>query len=347
MKSLSLKKILFSILGLIAFAFIFFITSSAQIIKSAETSRFTISIVPAPQCFDGIDNDGDGFIDYPNDPDCTSYTDDNEWPDVVIPPTGGGGGGGGSSGGQPPKTGVTFSGSAYPMSKVTILKDGEIALQTIAGPDAHFKTSLNNLTPGNYNFTVKSIDSNGNESNPFSFPVYISKATTTDITGIFLAPTIDVDKSQVKKGEDLVIFGQTIPSSDVTIEVNSETQLFAQAKSDKDGVYLYNLNSAPLEYGNHSGRSKTNLLTGESSGYGKRVTFSVGNQNILKNKDTKSCHADLNNDGKVNLIDFSIAAFWYNKILSGDIIKKEIGCLNGDEIINLVDFSIMAFYWTG
>jgi MYXO-CTERM domain-containing protein len=31
-----------------------------------------------PQCEDGIDNDGDGLIDYPADPGCTSPTDDSE-----------------------------------------------------------------------------------------------------------------------------------------------------------------------------------------------------------------------------------------------------------------------------
>ena len=31
-----------------------------------------------PQCADGLDNDGDGFIDYPDDPSCSSYLDDDE-----------------------------------------------------------------------------------------------------------------------------------------------------------------------------------------------------------------------------------------------------------------------------
>ena len=39
-------------------------------------------------------------------------------------------------------TNVTFSGSAYPLSQVFILKDGQVALQTIAGPDANFSASL-------------------------------------------------------------------------------------------------------------------------------------------------------------------------------------------------------------
>ena len=32
----------------------------------------------APQCSDGIDNDGDGKIDFPDEPGCTSLADDSE-----------------------------------------------------------------------------------------------------------------------------------------------------------------------------------------------------------------------------------------------------------------------------
>lgn len=32
-----------------------------------------------PECFDGIDNDGDGLIDYPADPQCADITDTDEW----------------------------------------------------------------------------------------------------------------------------------------------------------------------------------------------------------------------------------------------------------------------------
>ena len=51
---------------------------------------------PDPQCDDGVDNDGDGHTDYPNDPDCASLGDDDE------SDTGGGGGGGGGCGLQVP-----------------------------------------------------------------------------------------------------------------------------------------------------------------------------------------------------------------------------------------------------
>lgn len=37
-----------------------------------------ITLPPPPQCSDGIDNDGDGNVDYPNDPACTGPDDDDE-----------------------------------------------------------------------------------------------------------------------------------------------------------------------------------------------------------------------------------------------------------------------------
>lgn len=42
---------------------------------------------PPPQCSNTKDDDGDGLIDYPNDPGCSSATDNDER-DVIIPPPG-------------------------------------------------------------------------------------------------------------------------------------------------------------------------------------------------------------------------------------------------------------------
>lgn len=55
---------------------------------------------------------------------------------------------------------------------------------------------------------------------------------------------------------------------------------------------------------------------------------------------------DLNDDGKTDIRDFSIAAFWYRRTLSDDFKRYEAEKLNGDGIIDLRDFSIMAYYWT-
>ena len=262
-----------------------------------------------------------------------------------TPPSGGGGGGGGG-GGNTVTTQVVFSGRAYPLSKVVILKDGQTAITTIAGLDATFNVSLSNLSAGNYNFDVYGEDSQGRRSNSFSFPVTITSGATANVSGIFLSPTIDVDKTEVKKGDTLTIFGQSAPTSDINIVINSETELFAKTKADKNGVYLYNLDTSPLEIGEHSTKSKS-TLDGLITSYGLAANFKVGTKSVTKTSTKCSTKGDLNNDCKVNLVDFSIAAYWYKRSLS-DIFKNiEKAQLNGDGKITLVDFSIMAYYWTG
>lgn len=336
---------IFSIRKLIPIVSILFLTFFLiSDFSDSASSNFTITIVPAPQCFDGQDNDGDTFIDYPNDPDCDSYTDDDESTDT--PPGGGGGGGGGGSSGSSPQAGVTISGRAYPFSTIKILQDGVLVVSTLSGGDARFSATIGSLPTGNYNFSIVTQDENGLPSPPFSFPIYITQGSSTEISGVFIPPTIDVDKAQVRKGDNILIFGQTTPDSDVTIEVNSETQVFVETESDNDGVYLSYFNSSPLEYGNHSTRSKAQESVLVASEFGRRVGFVVGDTNVEKEPGA-GCNADMNGDFLVNLVDFSITAFWYNRTLSGDIIQKEVDCLNGDGVVNLVDFSIMAFYWTG
>ncbi len=73
--------------------------------------------------------------------------------------------------------------------------------------------------------------------------------------------------------------------------------------------------------------------------------FVVGDTNVKKTG--TFMRGDLNGDGRVNLIDFSIAAYWYHRPLSQSFIKIEASSLNGDGKLDLIDFSIMAYYWTG
>ena len=65
----------------------------------------TTAVVPGlggsgKQCNDGLDDDGDGLTDYPEDPDCTSLLDPDESGPLGMGGSGGEGGGGGLSGGS-------------------------------------------------------------------------------------------------------------------------------------------------------------------------------------------------------------------------------------------------------
>ena len=226
-----------------------------------------------------------------------------------------------------------------------MLKDGQIAVSTIAGPDARFEISLAGLSTGNYNFAVYGEDSKGIRSNLFTFPSYIVSGVTAKVSGIFLTPTIAVDKSEVKRGENIAIFGQSIPSSEVTISVNSEEEFFIKKISDAGGVYLLNFDTSILEMGQHLTKSKA-ALGEEISSFSRTVSFTVGAKNVFA-QSLNILKGDLNNDGRVNLVDFSIAAYWYKQPIDAEFSVKEKERLNGDGKVDLTDFSIMAYYWTG
>ena len=264
----------------------------------------------------------------------------------TCPPSGGGGGGEAYI--QPaPETKVIFSGRAYPKSTVTLLKDAQIAATTIAGVDANFQMSISGLSAGNYIFALYSEDKDGRRSSLLTFPVSVTAGATTNVSGIFIAPTIDVDKSEVKRGDNIAIFGQSAPQADIVISVSSEEEYFAKTISDRDGIYLHNVDTTILDYGVHYTKSKASIGNLLISSYGQVISFKVGTITVLKEIKPEISKGDLNNDNRVNLVDFSIAAFWYKRTISAEFKLKEAERLNGDGKVDLVDFSIMAYYWTG
>ena len=253
----------------------------------------------------------------------------------------GGGGGGGGGGGILTPTSVAFSGRAYPLSKVTVLRDGVVAITTIAGPDARFNVTLDGLNGGNYTFSVYSEDAQGRRSSPFSFPLYLTDGATTTVSGILITPTIDVDKTEVKLGDNISIFGIAAPQSAITISVHSPVERFFQTTTDENGAYLYTLDTSPLELGGHNAKSKA-LLLGTASEYGTNASFTVGDKNVNKDKNVCGRRGDMNQDCKVNIVDFSILAYWYKRAN----VPTDVD-LNADGKITIVDFSILAYYWTG
>lgn len=259
---------------------------------------------------------------------------------VGIPVIGNNGGGGGGGGYNIP-TSVTFSGYAYPFSKVTLLKDGLLMVDTIAGGDAKFTISISNLATSNYLFTIYGGDDN-NRSTLLTFPLFITNNTTTTVSGIFIAPLIGVDKSQVKKGDNIRIFGKTVPDSNVTISVHSSPEFFETTTSNNSGVYTYNLNTAVLDYGQHKTKSKAET-SNQLSEFGHIATFSVtdGLSKLLP-EGVCTGRGDVNADCKVNIIDFSILSFWYKKPSPPTRVD-----INEDGKVTIIDFSIMAYNWTG
>jgi len=321
------------------------VDTAANTITFATSTFSSFGIFGAPACSDGVDNDGDGKTDYSADPGCSSTSDNDETDPAPAPtpaPSSGGGGGGGGGGGYiAPATGVTFSGRAYPKSTITVLKDAQIAATTVADATANFSVSVTGISSGNYIFSVYSEDGKGIRSSLLTFPVSVTSGATTNIGGVFIAPTIAVDKSEVKRGDNIAIFGQSVPSGEITIAVSSEEEFFGKTAADPNGAYLYNFDTTQLDMGQHFTKSKA-AKEGAISSFSKAINFLVGTKNIAAELSKAAAKGDMNSDKRVNLVDFSIAAYWYKRPSPPVNID-----LNGDGKVDLIDFSIMAFYWTG
>lgn len=257
-----------------------------------------------------------------------------------APPAGGGGGGGFF---QQSTTRVIFNGRAYPNDMVTVLQDAQVVASTVAGPDSRFQVGLSGLSAGNYMFSLYAEDDQGRRSSLSTFPISVTQGALTNVSGIFIAPTLDTDKTQVKQGDTLTLFGKTTEDAAITIQVNSAQPQFFNTTLDQSGAFLYKLDTSGLEMGQHYSKVKA-AAVGDISEYSRAVSFLVGTQNVAKAATNNKAY-DFNNDGKVNLVDLSMMLFWYKKSLTPD--AKQRFDLNHDGVVDLRDISIMIYYWTG
>jgi hypothetical protein len=262
------------------------------------------------------------------------------------PPPTSGGGGGGSTIGPDFSTGTdsaVFKGLAYPGSIVTLLKNGVIAAEVPASPNGSFEITLRNLRAGTYTFGILAEDKNRLKSTLDLYTVYIANGVSTQVEGIFIPPTITSDKLEVKRGDPIILLGTSAPNANITLLINSETQLTKRTTSNSTGAWTYKLDSLELEIGEHSAKGRA-VTTDDISLFSELLAFSVGTVNRTRQAGSstqkKSC--DLNNDTRVNLLDFSILAYWYKR--SGFPVKVD---LTNDGKVDLADVSILAYCWTG
>jgi hypothetical protein len=309
----------------------------AQLTETSSDS-LSVTILGSTECIDGIDNDSDGFTDFPDDPDCVDFADDAEL--VYSPPGGGGGGGGG--GGDPDSTTVLFRGLTFPLAELTVTKNGQVMETDTADTDGDFDLRLSDLSEGQYNFVIHATDPEELRSVTPAFTVTVKEDVTTSISGVYIPPTIRLDKAQVKKGNTLTADGYAMPNSTVHIFMNSSADPVDSVVSSTNGAWVYLFDTNTVGYGDQTIRAKVVEDTYESS-FSYTLSFKIGLTDVFEEV-TNACGsvADLNGDCRVNLIDFSIAAFWYKK--ANPPVHVDI---NSDGKVDIRDFSIMAFHWTG
>ncbi len=260
------------------------------------------------------------------------------------------GGGGGGYTPAPAIGTVHLSGMAYPNAPLHILRDGAIIKTVTAFATGEFDATLT-LPSGNYQIGLYAEDALLRTSALSVVLARILPDSTTEVGHILLSPTLDVDKSTVNIQDSVGISGYAYPNSTVTLLVTSDPAFIAdvhtiQLPTSPFGLYTYRFFVQDFSKGEYIVKARA-LYGSASSPLSNPDKFTVVEKESTK-KTKRLCRiGDLNDDGHVDLVDFSIAVFWHQKVLREPFRSKEAECLNNDGKIDIYDFSLMAYYWTG
>lgn len=237
-----------------------------------------------------------------------------------------------------------FKGQSYPGGTISVLKNGLVLHELPVNEGGSFVIPVRNIIPGTYTFSLIAKDSQGLKSSPVTYTIMIVSGIVTEVTGVIMPPTITSDKTEVKVGDTIIFSGSSIPNTEVSLTIFARTGISRSAVANASGTWSHTYTTISLDSGDYSVKARSKVGTLYTL-YSETILFTAGTKNTLRKKAEISligARCDLNNDSRVNLLDFSIMAYWYKRI--GFPVKVD---LSGDGRINLTDLSILAYCWTG
>lgn len=250
--------------------------------------------------------------------------------------TSGGGGGGGGGGYIPPST-VSLTGLAFPYATVHIMLNGVEIATTPTDANAVFNVNTSIVQPGTTNYGFWGVDRLGRRSVTWAFSVPIGGSGR--VRGLILPPTIVVNPVQLNPGGTVTVQGESVPGASAEV-VMSPGGRSAMVTVGANGAYTATLSTAGLSSGVYDIKARTRLLpANDQSTWSQTIQIGVG----VPAPAACNHPPDVNRDTRIDLVDFSIMAFWWRRDVGADNAND----LNCDTRVDLQDFSILAYHWTG
>ena len=282
------------------------------------------------ECDDGNNDDGDF---------CSAL--------CTIEPAGSGGGGtsgGGTSGGGGASvnlgdTQISVTGRSVPSQTVHVLLDSREVGTVRTDSTGRFDFAAN-ASPGTVSMGFWTLDINKNRSITYTTTFDVTQGAITNVNGVLVPPTLVVNDATINPGDTVVFSGQTVPNTKVEVHIDKSTKVLTTT-SLANGTWTITYQTAGLSAAEHIARARfiigSGTLTTESS-------FSTSLQLFVGVDGSAVRPSDLNRDGSINLIDFSILIFWWGSAGGNSDPKADI---NNNGNVGLEDFSILLFNWTG
>lgn len=233
---------------------------------------------------------------------------------------------------------LTLSGFAAPGVLVFYEIDGSVVGTSVADGVGNFSKVLTGLFPGLRTVGIYYQDQEGFFTATVGFTQTLFSNTNHFVSNISIPPTIKVQYPTIAVGDSQTISGRATPNAQLTLFVHSHNNYQFVTSVGSNGLWsvTFDTDSYPLEVGSHSANARQ-VATG---GYQSTDSDVVGFNVILT---CSPIPADINCDGKVNLVDFSILLFYWQQTNPANPRAD----INGSNFVNLTDFSIMLYYWTG
>jgi hypothetical protein len=240
-----------------------------------------------------------------------------------------------------PLSSLNITGYTAPNAFVTLTENGSVLGTTVASGLGDFTFPLTGLDPGSHTYVMFSSDSVGRSTSANTLTLYLLGSTTTNVSGIILSPSIEINKSEIASGETITVNGTAKPSSLINIFLEAPLRSYS-VNSAANGTWSFTLSAS--ETGSLS-PGQYQIYTNVQDGIGSQsitsptVTFRVDTPD--SSNPAPSCNisrGDLNCDNITNLVDFSILLFHWQT-------NHKVADINGDGMVNLTDFSIMMFYF--
>jgi len=232
---------------------------------------------------------------------------------------------------------VTLSGLTVPGGIVTVLEDGVQKATAQAGQDGTFKTTVTGLERGLYSFDLYASDSTGNVTGTDSETMSVTSASVDTISGIDIPPSMTLASTSLSTGSPAQVSGESAPGSQVEVSLANPAGSITtyNASTSDSGAWSVTIPATVFSKGTYLVKARTIETDRSSSNFTGPLSLGIG----VTPSACSSGKWDLNGDGKVNLIDFSIMLTEW-----GAAGKADLNC---DGTVGLADFSILLFHWTG
>jgi len=288
-----------------------------------------------------------GFLYYPAP--VTTVTPTTPTTNPTVSSGGGGGGGGGIlNSATIASTGIVISGRAFPLAKIKILDNTLLATSTVADTAGNFTAKYTVNKEGVHNISISSTDSLGITSGSQFYQMTASSNFSGGLSNVWLSPTLTTNKSEVKIGDKIEVSGFGLPFSKTELEFTPKISSAFPVETESSGKFSLLLATGGLNPGEYFVRARLATSTTYSS-WTDNLRFVIGVKNVTRVVDKASTGVvtgDLSGDGKVDMKDFSILAYWFKRASSPAFADLEKRALGGTGTVTLRDFSILAYHWS-